>query len=34
VVCDERGTGGDGVYCGGNDVQLGRTNVFYYEASG
>ena len=34
VVCDENGIGGDGEYCGGNDTQLGRINVFYYEASG
>ena len=26
--------GGDGEYCGGNDAQLGRINVFYHEASG
>jgi tubulin beta len=34
VVCDEHGIGGDGEYCGGNDVQLGRINVFYHQASG
>ena len=28
------GIGGDGVYCGDNDAQLGRINVFYHEASG
>ena len=33
-VCDEHGTGGDGEYCGGNDAQLGRVNVFCHEASG
>ena len=26
--------GGDGKYCGDNDAQLGRINVFYHEASG
>jgi tubulin beta len=26
--------GGDGENCGDNDAQLGRINVFYYEASG
>jgi hypothetical protein len=25
-------TGGDGEYCGDNDAQLGRINVFYHEA--
>ena len=35
VLCDEHGIGGDGEYCGGdNDADLGRINVFYYEASG
>jgi tubulin beta len=34
VLCDEHGIGGDGKYCGDNDAQLGRINVFYYEASG
>jgi tubulin beta len=34
MVCDEHGIGGDGEYCGGNDAQLGRINVFYHEASG
>jgi tubulin beta len=34
VVCGEHGIGGDGEYCGGNDAQLGRFNVFYHEASG
>ena len=34
VLCDEHGIGGDGEYCGGNDAQLGRINVLYYEASG
>jgi tubulin beta len=28
------GTGGDGKYCGDNDAQFGRINVFYHEASG
>jgi tubulin beta len=27
------GIGGDGEYCGGNDAQLDRINVFYHEAS-
>ena len=26
--------GGDGEYCGDNDVQFGRISVFYHEASG
>jgi tubulin beta len=26
--------GGGGEYCGGNDAQLGRINVFYHEVSG
>jgi len=34
LVCDEHGIGGDGEYCGNNDTQLGRMNVFYNEASG
>jgi tubulin beta len=34
VECDESSIGGDGEYCGDNDAQLGRINVFYYEASG
>jgi hypothetical protein len=34
VFCDEHGIGGDGEYCGDYDAQLGRINVFYYEASG
>jgi len=33
-LCDEHGIGGDREYCGGNDAQLGRINVFYHEASG
>ena len=33
-MCDEHGSGGDCEYCGDNDAQLGRINVFYYEASG
>jgi hypothetical protein len=28
VLCDENGIGGDGEYCGDNDAQLGRINVF------
>jgi tubulin beta len=32
VVCDEHGIGGGGEYCGDNDAQLGRINVFYHEA--
>ena len=32
VVCDENGIGGDGEYCGGNDAQLDRINVFNHEA--
>jgi tubulin beta len=34
VLCDEHGIGGDGEYCGDNDAQLGRINVFYYKALG
>ena len=34
MLCDEHGIGGDGEYCGDNNAQLGRINVFYYEASG
>jgi hypothetical protein len=30
VVCGENGIGGDGEYCGGNGVQLGRINVFHH----
>jgi len=33
-LCDEHGIGGDREYCGDNDAQLGRINVFYHEASG
>jgi tubulin beta len=33
-VCDEYGIGGNGEYCGENDVQLGRINVISHEASG
>jgi tubulin beta len=33
-LCDEHGIGGDGEYCGENDAQLGRMNLFYYGASG
>ena len=32
VVCGENGIGGGGGYCGGNDAQLDRINVFYHEA--
>ena len=32
VVCDEHGIGGSGEYCGDNDAQLGRINIFYYGA--
>jgi tubulin beta len=28
------GIGGDGEYCGNNDAQLDRINVFYHEAPG
>jgi hypothetical protein len=28
VLCDEHGIGGDGEYCGDNDAQLGRIDVF------
>ena len=34
VLCDENSIGGDGEYCGDNDAQLDRINVFYHEASG
>jgi tubulin beta len=34
VLCDEHGIGGGGEYCGDNDAQLGRINVFYLEVSG
>jgi tubulin beta len=33
-VCVEHGIGGDDEYCGDNDAQLDRVNVFNYEASG
>jgi tubulin beta len=33
-LCDENGISGDGEYCGDNDAQLDRINVFYHEASG
>jgi tubulin beta len=33
-LCDEHGIGGDGEYCGNNDAQLGRINVFYHETLG
>jgi tubulin beta len=34
VACDESGIGSDGEYCGDNDAQLDRVNVFCHEASG
>ena len=34
MLCDEHGIGGDGEYCGDNDAQLYRINVFYHETSG
>jgi tubulin beta len=34
VLCEEHGIGGDGEYCGDNDAQLDRVNVFYSEAPG
>jgi tubulin beta len=35
VVCDEKGIGGGGGgYCGVNDAQLDRINVFYHEVPG
>jgi tubulin beta len=34
MLCDEHGIGGDGEYCGDNDAQLDRINLFYHEASG
>jgi tubulin beta len=34
VVCDKHGIGGDGEYCGDNDAQLGRIDVFYHNSSG
>jgi hypothetical protein len=33
-LCDEHGIGGDRKYCGDNDAQLDRINVFNHEASG
>jgi tubulin beta len=33
MVRDENGIGGNGECCGDNDAQLGRFNVFHYEAS-
>ena len=33
VLCDENGIGGDGEYCGDNDAQLDRINVFYHVSS-
>jgi tubulin beta len=34
VLCGGSGIGGDGEYCGDNDAQLDRINVFYHEALG
>jgi hypothetical protein len=34
VFCDENGTGSGGEYCGDNDAQLGRINVFCHQAAG
>jgi tubulin beta len=34
MLCDEHGIGGDGEYCGDNDAQLDRINVFCHVASG
>ena len=34
MVCDEHGIGGSSEYCGDNDAQLDRINVFYHEALG
>jgi tubulin beta len=34
LVCDENGIGGSGEYCGDNDAQLCRINIFYHEALG
>jgi tubulin beta len=34
VVCDKHAAGGDREYCGDNDTQLDRINMFYHEASG
>jgi len=33
-LCDERGIGGNGEYCGDNDAQLDRINLLNHEASG
>jgi tubulin beta len=33
-LCTCTAFGGDGKYCGDNDAQLGRINVFYHEALG
>jgi tubulin beta len=33
-VCGELDISGSGEYCGGNDAQLGRINVFCNEAPG
>jgi tubulin beta len=32
VVSDKHGIGSSGEYCGDNDAQLGRINVFYHGA--
>jgi hypothetical protein len=34
VLSDKKVIGGDSEYCGDNDPQLDRTNVFYHGASG
>lgn len=34
VVCDEHGIDATGSYCGENDLQLERVNVYFNEASG
>jgi tubulin beta len=34
ALCVEHGIDGDGEDCGNNDAQIGRIDVFYYEASG
>jgi hypothetical protein len=34
VVFDEHGIGGNGVYRGDNDAQIGRISVLHHKASG
>jgi tubulin beta len=34
MLCDEHGIGYDGGFCGDNDAQLDRINVFYNGTSG